>query len=63
MAAAISLWEPIEDIDTSRPRAVFKFANCQRVQELADKYHRGVIRIEPRQFFDQIRAVKARIYA
>ena len=64
LAATLSLWCPIEDIDRSNPRkALFIFQNTEQLQKLVDEYYRNEIKISPQVYFNQLRAVKARLYA
>ena len=64
LATTLSLWCPIEDIDRSNPRkALFIFQNTAELQKLVDGYYRNEIKISPQIYFNQLRVVKARLYA
>ncbi|NMB56547.1 hypothetical protein GYA19_01245 [Candidatus Beckwithbacteria bacterium] len=64
LSTTISLFFPIEDIDRSNPRkAVFIFRNTKELQELVEKYYRNELKISPQTYFNQLRVVKARLYA
>ncbi|PIS13871.1 hypothetical protein COT65_01885 [Candidatus Shapirobacteria bacterium CG09_land_8_20_14_0_10_47_13] len=64
LATTISLFCPIEDIDRSNPRkAVFIFRKTPELEKLIDQYFRNEIKISPQVYFNQLRAVKARLYA
>lgn len=64
LATTISLFCPIEDIDRSNPRkALFIFQNNKQLQKLVDKYYRDEIKVSPQVYFNQLRVVKARLYA
>jgi len=64
LATTISLFSPIEDIDRSNPRkAVFIFRKTPELEKLIDQYFRNEIKISPQTYFNQLRAVKARLYA
>jgi len=64
LATTLSLWCPIEDIDRSNPRkALFIFQNTGKLQELVAEYYRDEIKISPQVYFNQLRVVKARLYA
>jgi hypothetical protein len=64
LATTISLWYPIEDIDRSNPRkALFIFQNTEKLQDLVAKYYRDEIKVSPQVYFNQLRVVKARLYA
>lgn len=53
----------LDSLDKSDPRKVlFTFKNTQTLQETVEKYWRKELRIEPRQYFDDLKALKARIY-
>jgi hypothetical protein len=59
----LSLSYPIEEIDKSNPRkAQFSFRRNEKLDELVEKYWRGELKVEPSQFFNQLRIVKARLY-
>lgn len=64
LATTLSLWCPIEDINRSNPRkALFIFQNTEELQKLVDEYYRNEIKISPQVYFNQLRVVKARLYA
>ena len=64
LATTISLFSPIEDIDRSNPRkAVFIFRKTPELEKLIDQYFRNEIKISPQTYFNQLRVVKARLYA
>lgn len=53
----------LDSIDKSDPRkALFIFKGSQGLQKTIQKYWRGELRIEPRQYFDNLKALKARLY-
>jgi len=64
LATTISLTFPIKDIDRSNPRkAVFVFHRSRELEKLADSYFTNKLKISPQVFFNQLRDVKARLYA
>jgi hypothetical protein len=64
LCTTISLFFPIEDIDRSNPRkAVFVFQKTPELEKLIDEYFRNEIKVSPQVYFNQLRAVKARLYA
>lgn len=64
LATTLSLWCPIEDIDRSNPRkALFIFQNTEELKKLVNEYYRNEIKISPQVYFNQLRVVKARLYA
>lgn len=64
LATTLSLQFPIEDIDRSNPRkAVFVFRRSQALEELVDAFFTNEFKIAPQVYFNQLRDVKARLYA
>jgi hypothetical protein len=64
LATTISLFCPIEEINRSNPRkAVFIFRKTLELEKLVDQYFRNEIKISPQTYFNQLRVVKARLYA
>lgn len=63
LVTAISLFVPIEDVNKQNPRrAEFIFQRTKELEKLIDKYWKKELLVEPRDFFDQLKALKARIY-
>lgn len=63
LVTAISIFFPIVEIDKQNPRKVlFKFSRNKKLETFIDRYWKKELRIEPRSFFDQLKALKARIY-
>ena len=64
LVAALSLWYPIESVDKSNGRRVtFSFERTPELLESVAAYYRGELQIDPRVFFDHLKAVKTRLYA
>ena len=64
LATTISLNFPIEDIDRKNPRkAVFVFRRSPELEALVDSYFTNQLKVSPQTFFNQLRDVKARLYA
>ena len=64
LATTLSLWCPIEDIDRSNPRkAFFIFRKTSELEKLIDQYFRNEIKVSPQIYFNQLRVIKARLYA
>lgn len=64
IVAAISLYCPIVEVDKTNPRkAQFVFERNSKLNSLLDKYWNKELLIEPRAYFDQLKAIKARLYA
>ena len=65
LATTLSLWHPIEALERTPGlhRAYFCFVQGNDVDELVEQYWRREVRVEPQQYFNQIKALKARLYA
>lgn len=64
LATTLSLWYPIENIDRSNPRkAFFIFRKTPELEKLIDQYFRNEIKVSPQVYFNQLRVIKARLYA
>ena len=63
LATVVSLFYPIESVDRTNPRkAQFLFCRDRKLDDLVDEYWRGELKVEPQQFFNQLRLVKTRLY-
>ena len=63
LAAVISLSHAIEEVDRQNPRkAQFIFRRSTNLDQIVDAYWKGLLQVEPQQFFNQLRVVKARLY-
>ena len=64
IVAAISLYYPIIEVDKTNPRkAQFVFERTSNLDSLLEKYWNKELLIEPRAYFDQVKAIKTRLYA
>lgn len=64
LSTTLSLWYPIQRIVRSNPRkAIFVFEKTKELLNLVDAYYRDEIKVSPQTFFNQLRAIKARLYA
>jgi len=65
LSTTLSLLQcPIERIDRTTPRkSIFVFKRTKKLNELVDAYYRDELRISPQAYFNQLRAIKARLYA
>lgn len=64
LATTLSLWFSIENIDRSNPRkALFIFRKTPELERLIDQYFRNEIKVSPQVYFNQLRVIKARLYA
>ena len=62
-AAAISLFVPLEDVDKSDSRrAYFIFARTPELEDIINEFQKRQLSVEPRAYFDQIKALKTRLY-
>lgn len=64
LVVTLSLFLPIQRVerDADNPnRCNFLFAQSLEADELMTRYYRHELTVEPQQFFNQIRAVKARL--
>lgn len=63
LAAAISLWYPIESIDRTNPsKAQFLFKRDDKLDKLIEAYWKQELRIEPQAYFNQLKVIKSRLY-
>jgi len=63
LATAISLWYPIDAIDKTDPRkATFLFKRDEKLDELLGAYWKRELKVEPQLYFQQLKAIKARLY-
>lgn len=64
LTTAISLCFPIDVIDKQNPRKVsFLFKREEKLDELIEAYWKRELKIEPQQYFNQLKAIKARLYS
>ncbi|MDQ3098301.1 MAG: DUF5659 domain-containing protein [bacterium] len=64
LVTAITLFHPFETIDRQNPRkAQFIFIRNSQLDELIEKYWKKELLVEPRQYFDQLRAIKNQLYS
>lgn len=64
LVTAISLFYPFEKIDKQNPRkAQFIFIRNNQLDELVEKYWKKELLVEPRQYFDQLKAIKTQLYS
>jgi hypothetical protein len=65
LATTISLFQPIEAID--RPdgsrKAIFLFVRSPELDELVEQYWKGLLKVEPQQYFNQLKVIKARLWS
>ena len=64
LVCTLSLFFTIEAIDRTNPRkATFLFKRDESLDELLESYWRRELKVEPQAYFNQLKAVKARLYA
>jgi hypothetical protein len=62
-ASALSLFVSVLDLDKSDPRrAQFIFKRTEELDELIEQFRMQELSVEPRAYFDQIKALKTRLY-
>jgi len=62
-AAALSLFLPLHDVDKRDPRrAYFIFERTAELEGIVAEFQRRELQVEPRAYFDQIKALKTRLY-
>lgn len=63
LATAISLHHPIISIDkTNSNKALFIFKDGQDIQQFLQEYWSGTVKVNPLEYFNQLRNVKSRLY-
>lgn len=63
LAAAISLFFPIDSIDVSNSsRAEFRFIRNDQIDGLIEAFWRDEMKVSPKAFFYQLKSIKTRIY-
>ena len=64
LTTAISLWYPIDATDRQNPRkATFLFKRDEKFDELLEVYWKRELKVEPQAYFNQLKAIKARLYS
>lgn len=64
LATALSLYCSITDIAKQNPRkAEFIFERNPELDDLLNRYWKKELLVEPRTYFDQLKSLKARLYA
>jgi len=62
-ASALSLFFPLYDVDKrDTRRAYFIFERTNELEKIVAKFQRQELKVEPRAYFDQIKALKTRLY-
>jgi len=64
LATTLSLFCPIETLKKiNSHKAYFIFKRNKKIDELLDRYWRQELRVEPQLYFNQLKILKARLYA
>lgn len=64
LATTLSLFRPIEALEKiNSHKAYFIFKRDKKFDELLEKYWRQELKIEPQAYFNQLKIIKARLYA
>lgn len=63
LVVTLALSHPIASVNNDNPKRIqFSFLATPHLQQLVSEYLRGEVRIEPREFFMQMRNVKSLLY-
>ena len=63
ITTALSVYFPISSINKDNPRkAEFIFERSKEFDDLVNRYWNRELLVEPRQYFYQLKAIKARLY-
>jgi len=63
-ATTLSFYFPIKSVDKTNPkRVVFVFKRDKDLDNHIEAYWRGELKVEPQQFFNQLKTIKTRIYS
>lgn len=63
LATTLSLFQTIESVDrTDVRRALFIFELTVGLEEAIEAYWKGELKIEPKEFFNQLKTIKSRLY-
>lgn len=63
LATVISLSYPVEAIDRQNPhKALFLFKREPGLDQLVEAYWRKELKVEPQDYFSQLKNLKARLY-
>ncbi|PIP56727.1 hypothetical protein COX05_01520 [candidate division WWE3 bacterium CG22_combo_CG10-13_8_21_14_all_39_12] len=63
LAAAIALFFPLEAVDRINPsKSQFLFKRNEHLDQLIENFWRNELTVEPQAYFNQIKAIKSRLY-
>lgn len=63
LAATLSITQKIVALDRQGGKTFFVFRNNRTLSELVSSYWQGEIQIEPQAYFNQLKALKTRLYS
>lgn len=64
LVTTISLYHPIDSIDKDNPRkSIFVFKRSKKLDELIEAYYGRELKIEPQEYFNQLKTIKSRLYS
>jgi len=64
LVTTISLFQPLEAIDRTNPhKALFIFKRDTHLEKLIEAYWKDEIRVNPREYFNALKSMKARLYS
>ncbi|HCB56182.1 TPA: hypothetical protein DEP26_04440 [Candidatus Uhrbacteria bacterium] len=64
LSALVLLYRPLEAIEKQpdQRKADFLYAHDAELDDLVERFWRGEVRVDPRQYFTALREIKARLY-
>lgn len=64
LATLLSLWYPLEAVDRTQDvnKAQFLFKRDIQLDELVTAYWRGELKVNPQEYFNALKNMKARLY-
>lgn len=64
LATLLSLWYPLEAIDRTQDanKAQFLFKRDIQLDEMVTAYWRGELKVNPQEYFNALKNMKARLY-
>lgn len=63
LVTTLSLYYPLEVVDRTNPhKALFVFKKDQQMDQLIESYWRGELKVNPQEYFNALKNMKARLY-
>lgn len=64
LATTLSLYSPVKSTEiVDNKKVLFVFVKSPELNKLINMYWNGELKVDPQQFFNQLKAVKTRIYS